>query len=505
MQLAPIFLVAALMAVDSGLTPVGESWGLSRWMMALAAIGPLFPTLLLTWLGVWRCIRQLARGRVPGPIVLAERLTRWSRLAIVIIHVLGVTVFGWLDLVRSVTGDLVFVDEFVALLPALLGLSATWWIYYPVERRLRDALLIRRMDEGLPVYPLLGRMSYVLLQVRLQLLLLLVPVLLIMLCREAATALVPRFTEMSSVAFVTEMATLGSAALVFVLSPLLARVLLDVRPMAAGELRDELLEVCRRHRVKMRELLVWNTNGSMINAAVMGLISPLRYVLITDALIETLWQEQVRAVMAHEIGHVKRHHMPWLIACLLASFIITLELLDRSVRGLGVDAWATNQDMADWMSLGFGVTHLILGLLLFGWVCRRFERQADTFAVQHLSGMGTIGKDETPPLVTEEAGRAMRGALESIAMMNTVDRHRRSWRHGSIAWRQNYLKSIVGRPVDRLPIDRLMRWIKVCTACVLLGALAMEVFSIVPPAEVRETAAPRALRTFMAVTGHLAP
>ena len=497
MQLAPIFLVAALMAVDGGLTPVGESWGLSRWMMALAAIGPLFPTLLLTWLAVWRCMRQLSRGRVPSPIIAAERFTRWSRVAIVLIHVLGVTVFGWLDLVRIVTGDLIFIDEFIALLPALLGLSATWWIYYPVERRLRDALLIRRMDEGLPVYPLLGRMEFVLLQVRLQLLLLLVPVLLIMLCREAAQNLVPRFTEKSSVTFVTELATLGSAAAVFILSPLLARVLLDVRPMAAGELRESLLEVCRRHRVKMRELLVWNTNGSMINAAVMGLISPLRYVMITDALIETLWQEQVRAVMAHEIGHVKRHHMPWLIACLLASFIFTWQVLIWVVQGIGIYAWAADHGMADWIVLGVNAANLVLGLLVFGWVCRRFERQADTFAVQHLSGRGSGEKDQ---VVTEEAGRAMRGALESIAVMNTVDRHRRSWRHGSIAWRQQYLKSIVGRPVDRLPIDRLMRWIKVITACVLLGALAMEVFSITPESAPAQAVTIKLPRTSMTVS-----
>jgi len=120
--------------------------------------------------------------------------------------------------------------------------------------------------------------------------------------------------------------------------------------------------------------------------------------------------------------------------------------------------------------------------------------------VQHLSGMVSGGNGGAPTLVTEEAGRAMRGALESIAVMNTVDRHRRSWRHGSIAWRQEYLKSIVGRPVNRLPIDRLMRWIKVTAACVLLGALAMEVFSIAPPPEVDAVIAPTELRTFTTVT-----
>ena len=55
-----------------------------------------------------------------------------------------------------------------------------------------------------------------------------------------------------------------------------------------------------------------------------------------------------------------------------------------------------------------------------------------------------------------------------IAHLNTVDPNRPSWRHGSIAWRQSYLDSIVGRPVDRLPIDVLIRRLK---ALALLGLM----------------------------------
>jgi hypothetical protein len=113
----------------------------------------------------------------------------------------------------------------------------------------------------------------------------------------------------------------------------------------------------------------------------------------------------------------------------------------------------------------------ILALLAFGWISRRFERQADTFALQHLSETGEE-EAEDPTSVTAEAAFALHSALQAIARLNTVDPHRRSWRHGSIAWRQAYLNSIIGRPLDALPIDRFIRRLKLAVIIVLLlGAI----------------------------------
>ena len=104
---------------------------------------------------------------------------------------------------------------------------------------------------------------------------------------------------------------------------------------------------------------------------------------------------------------------------------------------------------------------LLLGLVVFGWVSRRFEWQADAFAAQHLSG---FRRGVTGVTVTLEAAAAMVGALGAVARLNHIPRHARSWRHGSIASRQEKLRSIVGRPADRLAIDRLVAKIKVAIA-----------------------------------------
>jgi len=50
----------------------------------------------------------------------------------------------------------------------------------------------------------------------------------------------------------------------------------------------------------------------MGNAAVMGFIPRFRYVLLSDLLLETMTDEQVEAIFAHELGHVMHRHLFWL-------------------------------------------------------------------------------------------------------------------------------------------------------------------------------------------------
>jgi hypothetical protein len=71
----------------------------------------------------------------------------------------------------------------------------------------------------------------------------------------------------------------------------------------------------------------------------------------------------------------------------------------------------------------------------------------------------------------------MRSALETIARLNAVPRRRFSWRHGSIAWRQRYLDSLIGRPLRGLPIDRLVRRLKLAIALTLLATGVMTAWS----------------------------
>ncbi|MHC5008847.1 MAG: M48 family metallopeptidase [Planctomycetota bacterium] len=263
----------------------------------------------------------------------------------------------------------------------------------------------------------------------------------------------------------------------------MTRVVLDVEPVPQGPLRDDLTRICRQHGVVVRRLLVWKTCGSMINAAVMGLVGWLRYVLLTDALLESMSRRQVEAVMAHEIGHIRRHHMPWLLASLLAVIVMVVFPLYGVQLGLLALADASGQ-VPEWMdaaATGVVAAGALAVFATFGWVSRRFERQADTFAAQHMSRPPQT-EGGPPVCVTADAAGIVSSALETIARLNAVEPRRRSWRHGSIAWRQAYLASIVGRSHERLAIDREVRWIKVVAVVVLVAALGWVILSALPVA-----------------------
>ncbi len=466
MQLFPILIILVMVAADGGLRLADGPGRQGGWWVAAVTWVPVAVVLGVAWLGVGWCERRLAAGRTPRPILVAERITRFARWIILAHYAAAVMFLGWLAAVRSAVGDLVLVDELIVILPPVVGALGTWWIHYPMERRLREALLIRQLDLGRPIYPVLGRGAYVLVQARLHLLLLLVPILIILGLIEIVDLAASGLTEPPGPKWVTEVATLAVAAVVFVFSPLLARFVLALKPLSAGPIRDDLERMCRRHGVRLRQALVWDTYGSMINAAVMGLTGRLRYLLLTDALLETMSRPQVEAVMAHEVGHIRGHHMPWLVVCFLAAMVAAVRVVETSLGLVGATSLELSPASAEWLGLGATGTELVLALVAFGWVCRRFERQADAFAVQHLS---TVEEAE-PPRITAEAAGVMQSALDTIARLNSIAPTRPSWRHGSIAWRRAFLDSIVGRPVANLPIDVLVRRLKILAALILVVA-----------------------------------
>ncbi len=463
MFLFPILVIAVLLVADGGVGLRAGDLGLDDAAVCALAVVPVAAVVALVAAGVHRCRRRLDGPQAREAVMAADRLARVARRALLVHFGAIVLLAGWLEVVRRAIGDFPLLDEIVAMAPPIAGLLGVWWAYYPIERRVRDASLLRRLDLGRTVVSTPGRARYVLTQARLHLLWLLLPILLILGAAETIEAASARW-EWSR--WVTDSATLAVVAAVVVAAPLLAHLVLEVEPIPPGPVRDDLLGVCSIHRVRVRDLLLWKTHGSMINAAVMGLVGRLRYVLLTDSLLESMTRSHVEAVMAHEIGHVRSRHMPWLLAALLAAIAVAwapLLAFDASRFDLE-PLWLRGAATALVAAAALGV------IGLFGWVSRRFERQADAFAARHLSRCG-----DPPGAITAEAVATIGGALDTICRLSAVDPHRRSWRHGSIAWRRAYLESIVGRPCNELPIDRQVGWIKALSAGILCIAIVLSV------------------------------
>lgn len=484
MQIFILIMVMALLTLGGQRGEAAETV-LSGWWLAAAVLGPKL-LLAALYAGLCRLAhRRLLRSWSVRWLTRLDRFTLLFRMAALGLWLLDLYL-GLLTALRATVGDLILLDELIAMSLTLGLIVFGWWAYYPIDRHVREATLMRSLDSAGPVHAIWTRSQYLLGQLRHQMSLMLAPLLVLLAWLEA----VERWAPPGATALRGGL-TLGGAATVFLFAPVVIRRMWDTTALPAGDLRDMLVAMCRRHRVGVRELLLWRTYGGLVNAAVMGIVSPLRYILLTDALLERLPLRQVEAVMAHELAHVRRHHMFWLLI-VVAGTSALLQVLGAFVTDLLLPAAPAQEPLT--VSAGFIVdllndprvvdgALLVLGaacwLVIFGWVSRRFERQADTFAVQHLVRKNApLAAPTIPPTaltVDAQSVHTMIAALGHVAMFNHMPVARRSWRHGSIAWRQAYLDSIIGQSVDDLQIDRQVFWIKVAGAVVLAVTIAVTV------------------------------
>ncbi len=453
-----------------------EGWRL--WLLVGLPWAGYALTVSMTWIGCAMAGRRLDRlpRQAVSTVQRVDRLLSAGRWMVVLIFAGQMFHMGWLLWLTSVTGELILVNDLIALSGPVLAMMGMWAAYHPIDRRLREATILSRLDQGLPVPHIWTRPQYVLAQLRHQVLLLAAPMLMILTWLQILQKVAQSPSDLGR--FVIEwhqgLVFLGGVG-VFLMAPLAIRRLWDTVELPAGELRERMIELCSMHGVKVRKLLLWRTYGGMINAAVMGLLAPLRYILLSDALIESMTAPQVEAVMAHELGHVKRRHIPWMMVCAMTSFMLTGLAVDLPLR-LAPQEWRPeNSMMVGAAALGAAVAGWIA---LFGWISRRFERQADTFAVQHLS---LRYPDETlgAGVISPAAVGVMIDALRQVGHLNHINPARPSWRHGSLQWRMEYLAGLIGLRADRLPVDRQLRWICMLAAGTLGTMLLMVYLNLI--------------------------
>jgi len=468
MQLALIVqLSVALLAGElAGALPI-PAWG--GVLAALAA--PLATAAVGAWRAAQACRRMDARDP-RGPDAFFRFLTRapWISTMWIALAACSELPIALEPSIGHAGTAAILVSA--GVLATLAGYANAW----TVERRLREAGLMRALDASRPVQAMPSRGVFVLAQARSGVLLFLAPLLVPLAAgagaRQLAAAYAPEEVDLAQV-----VGAVGGAAILFLAVPLVVPFLLGLRRLEAGEIRADLEALARDARVPVREIWIWPTGGLVANAAVMGLFPGLRCVMLSDCLLECMPREHIRAVMAHEIGHVARRHLPWLVVVILgcwslAGFVAT-PVAETAAGALVADADAREADaVIDAAILLRDAAVLALGLLAFGYASRRFERQADSYAVQLLSAREGSA-DATRPAVD-----AMVGALGSVALLNHVPPDRPSWRHGSIRWRQEYLLGLAGAPHARLPIDRLVDLLKWGALAVVAVSFALDAISL---------------------------
>ncbi len=205
------------------------------------------------------------------------------------------------------------------------------------------------------------------------------------------------------------MAAIGA---MLVLGPLALVYLFPSRVMAGAE-AARLRTVAERAGVRCRALVVWHTGArGIVNACVAGVIPQTRFVFVTDGLLNVLAPEEVEAVFAHEVSHVRCHHVALLFMFVLGAF---------GAFG-AADAWIARTCEGE-LYTALGPAFAVCwwgGFLLgpFAWVSRILELEADLRAVD-------LGADPT----------ALVRALDKLRACAPRRRGGHSWRHFSIPYR----------------------------------------------------------------------
>jgi STE24 endopeptidase len=427
---------------------------------------------VLAWAISQAGLRRLRRGDQPFSMAVQGHqrwqllLRIWLAAGMALLLMIGLT-----DRLRVLPGmnTLPLVREVAALSVFLAALLVTWRISYSYDQAVRWQVEQDLMQAGQPVRPGWSARQYVDFHFRHDFLFVALPVGLIMLARDLLDLAIPLIVPPPWREWATPVLMAAAVGAVFFFSPLLLVHVWRTRPMPDGELRRRLERLCERIGLRYRRICVWDTSGVVVNAGVMGLHRSVRYIMITDALLENMEDRQIVAVFGHEAGHVRHHHTGYFLVYTVGAMQLCLTAV--AVLGRLLPAPAAYQDAVEMLATLTTVA-LVWGLG-FGWLSRRMERQADVYGAWCAGVEAETGG--SPPAygsyLAMGAG-AFVAALENVARLNGMSPSGRNWRHGSIDSRVSFLLDWVGGGYSREDFDRLQARLKLLLWALLAAGLA---------------------------------
>jgi len=227
---------------------------------------------------------------------------------------------------------------------------------------------------------------------------------------------------------------------VSVFGPVLIKKLWNCKPLEKGLPRTKIEIVCKKAGLKYSNILKWELfGGTMITAGVMGLVGRFRYILVTPALLNSLNDDELTAVMLHEIGHVQKYHMLFylffftgFIACNFVFFepvmllLYIIEPIYELFGFVGVQKSTAHPILISLTLIGIFVLYF---RFVFGFFMRNFERQADLHVY-------SFTNDASPLIST----------FYKIASFSRQSIDKPNWHHYSIGRRVRFLERCQSTP-----------------------------------------------------------
>lgn len=241
------------------------------------------------------------------------------------------------------------------------------------------------------------------------------------------------------------------------------------KPLPPGTKRNAMERFLATHKFPVKDILLWTPLASerALTAGIIGFLPGFRYILVTPALLEVLTEEELTAVLAHEMGHVRKFHMPFYLAFFTGYLLIVYAFSDLVILWVisreKLISLTTRSDFFSTTVVSLASTAPFLIFLIvyfrfiFGYFSRNCERQADLYALELL---GT-----SFPLVN---------SLRKIAILSGHISNKPNWHHYSIIERIEFIQEaehdpLVGEAHNRNLTARIKTWFLVIIVLVVCG------------------------------------
>ncbi len=384
--------------------------------LTLVACGMLI-TCLTAKLVVLTCgsagISTITPAAVTPRRVTQQQLERLHLGVWLIVGAFLVLVVDWVTLVRTNwrLHNTILLDELVILIPFTVPWLISWAMFFDLQNDQQRAAATS------------DRWNFVSHNARLVFGVGLLPVLLTCTVADVAQRFDPQLVH-GSLAPVIFTVPLFVMLLAY---PYILRLLWTTSTLPDGALRARLEGIGAHHGVPVNNILIWHTDQQVCNAVVTGLLPGLRYVFLTDGLLARLSDDEIAAVFAHELGHVKHHHLQKRLLALLlpVTFCVLLSTCCRWPLAASPHLERSGHDIL----LTYGLLAATIAYLVFvmGWYSRRLEHEADLWACHHL----------------HDASHGQSSYRDYFAALNRISSgqstRRRDWLHPSYHQRKRFL------------------------------------------------------------------
>jgi len=367
-------------------------------------------------------------------------------------------------------------DELVMLSPFFAAMILSWIALYPADKAVRRVSLELQLWASNPVHPIWRLPTYLSFMLRHHVLIIFIPMVPIVMANDFVHVRGAAIRRFVGVAWADQAVLVAVAGLVFLIAPVLLRFVWHTRPLPPGHLRNRLDGLCKRIGLAYRQILIWESDGMVVNAAVMGLFRPVRYILLSDGLLEMMDDDKIEAVFGHEAGHVKHRHIQFYLLFAILSMLIV-----GGATELAIWQWPgllRGQSMAqDYLQVAAMAMIVFVWAFGFGYVSRRFEWQADLFGAKSVTPPAErcdhpclyhqtaefVSPDPVPVCepICATGTAVFADALERIAFLNGIPAEAKSWRHSSIAHRVRMLRSYAQDPSKAARLQRTVLIIKI--------------------------------------------